>query len=184
MRIILLLTLIFCFGLVFQTQAQGDKVNKKKFKNVDMSPYKTFDIVDLKIEDLPHFKAREKGIQRFLDGVKSEMISRGYTEDEDNPDLIINIAAYITEEVQTRETTLREAPPYIGQRNYHWEVQDVPIGTYTQGTVVMDLVDAKKNELIWQNSADRVLYDKNREKNDKNIDAGLKKLFKKFPKKK
>ena len=51
---------------------------------------------------------------------------------------------------------------------------------YKEGTLVVDLYDAKTKELIWRGSAEDTLSDKEA-KNEKNLDKGVAKMFKKFP---
>jgi hypothetical protein len=51
---------------------------------------------------------------------------------------------------------------------------------YKEGTLVVDLYDAKTKQLIWRGSAQDTLSDK-AEKNEKNLDKGVAKMFKKFP---
>jgi hypothetical protein len=51
---------------------------------------------------------------------------------------------------------------------------------YKEGTLVVDLYDAKTKQLIWRGSAEDTLSNK-AEKNEKNLDKGVAKMFKKFP---
>ena len=51
---------------------------------------------------------------------------------------------------------------------------------YKDGTLVVDLFDAKTKQLIWRGSAEDVLSDK-AEKNEKNLEKGAAKMFKDFP---
>jgi len=51
---------------------------------------------------------------------------------------------------------------------------------YKVGTLVVDLYDAKTKQLIWRGSAQDTLSDK-AEKNEKNLNKGVAKMFKKFP---
>jgi len=67
----------------------------------------------------------------------------------------------------------------MGQRNYHWEVQEVPVGTYKVGTVSIDLVDTEQNKLVWSES-ERDVINKSTKKVRKRIDKGVKKIFRKF----
>src|ERR1700730_442289 len=52
--------------------------------------------------------------------------------------------------------------------------------TYTVGTLVVDLFDAKTEKLIWRSSSSDTLSDK-ADKNTKNLDKGVKKMFQHFP---
>jgi hypothetical protein len=51
---------------------------------------------------------------------------------------------------------------------------------YQEGTLVIDLYDGKTKQLIWRGSTESVLSDK-AEKNEKNLDKGVAKMFKDFP---
>ncbi len=51
---------------------------------------------------------------------------------------------------------------------------------YKEGTLVVDLYDAKTRQLIWRGSAENTLSDK-AEKNEKQLDKGVEKMFKNFP---
>jgi hypothetical protein len=52
--------------------------------------------------------------------------------------------------------------------------------TYQVGTLIVDLYDTKTRQLIWRGSACDTLSS-NSNKNIKNLDKGVEKLFKKFP---
>ena len=51
---------------------------------------------------------------------------------------------------------------------------------YKEGTLVVDMYDAKTKQLIWRGSAEDTLSN-NADKNEKNLDKGVAKMFKKFP---
>jgi hypothetical protein len=52
--------------------------------------------------------------------------------------------------------------------------------TYKVGTLVVDLFDAKTKKLIWRGSSSDTLSDKS-DKNIKNLDKGVEKMFGHFP---
>jgi hypothetical protein len=54
------------------------------------------------------------------------------------------------------------------------------VETYTVGTLVIDLFDAKTEKLIWRSSSSDTLSD-NADKNTKNLGKGVTKMFKHFP---
>ncbi len=51
---------------------------------------------------------------------------------------------------------------------------------YKEGTLLVDLYDAKTKQLIWRGSAEDTVSN-NAEKNEKNLNKGVAKMFKKFP---
>jgi hypothetical protein len=54
------------------------------------------------------------------------------------------------------------------------------VNTYKVGTLVIDLFDAKTEKLIWRSSSSDTLSD-NSDKNIKNLDKGVNKMFQHFP---
>jgi hypothetical protein len=54
------------------------------------------------------------------------------------------------------------------------------VETYRVGTLVIDLFDAKTEKLIWRSSSSDTLSEK-ADKNTKNLDKGVKKMFAHFP---
>ena len=51
---------------------------------------------------------------------------------------------------------------------------------YKEGTLVVDLYDAKTKQLIWRGSAEDTVSN-DAAKNEKNLDKSVVKMFKKFP---
>ena len=51
---------------------------------------------------------------------------------------------------------------------------------YKEGTLVIDMYDGRTKQLIWRGSTESVVSDKV-EKNEKNLDKGVTKMFKNFP---
>jgi len=141
------------------------------------SNYQTFDFLDFDMKILIDIERRPENVDYLKAAIQRELEAKGLTRSE-TPDLLVNIGVLLEEKVQTRETDIREMQ-YMGQRNYHWEVEEIPIGTYNEGTVNIDLVDAAQNKRVWEGSASSVLVKKNT-KMQKRIDQGIKKAFKKF----
>jgi hypothetical protein len=150
----------------------------KQAEGVTLSNYKTFDFykIDTEVVPSPSFNQRTEWLKNEI---ASQLVKRGLSQTSDNPDLLVNIGIVIEEKVQTRETTIRDAPHYMGTRNYHWESQEVAVGTYEEGTVTIDLVDRAKNEMIWEGVASSIIVKKD-EASKKNIAEGVAMLFEKI----
>lgn len=107
------------------------------------------------------------------------MKNRGYYPTRNNPDLLVNIGAVVKEKTQTRQTTIREAPLYTGQRRYHWQSQEVPVNTYQEGTINLHVVDAQRNALLWDVAVSSVLNQ--RQVTPAEVGRAVAKAFEKFP---
>jgi hypothetical protein len=113
--------------------------------------------------------------------IARQLQMRGLKRSTGEADLLINLGIVVDEQVQTRQTDIRSDPPhYIGQRRYTWKSREVEVGRYNVGTVSVHLVDRKRNEMVWQGTAERVLSDKT-EKQQEQISKGMEKLIGSIP---
>lgn len=153
-------------------------------KNAVWSSYKTFAFIDTnRISPVPN-TAYLAAIEQVKRAVAAELINRGYKQITagqfgEQGDLLVNIGGVVNEKTQTRQTTIYEAPRYIGQRRYHWQSQDVLVGTYKEGTISVHIVDARRNNLLWDAAVSSVL--KKGAVTDEQVHKGVARLFTKFP---
>jgi hypothetical protein len=143
--------------------------------------YKTYNFMDETARNDSAFQRSGTGIFDLKRAVAHEMESRGFQRAA-QPDLWVNIGIVTQQKDQTRETNFRQdgAPYYIGQRNYHWQAQDVVVGQYQEGTATVDIVDAARKEQVWQGTTTSILS-RNPDKSAKQIDEGVATIFRKFP---
>jgi len=91
--------------------------------------------------------------------ISKEMDARGY-EKSDDPDLLINFNAFLRD--KTKVTT-RPAPVsyggYYGYRRGYYDpwfgyshsyATETHVSEYTEGTLNIDLVDAKNKKMVWE----------------------------------
>jgi hypothetical protein len=137
--------------------------------------YKTFDffIVEGSGDTTENFDANA---QLIMQAISRELQSRGLQPNGVKPDLLVNIGIVVREKVQTRETNIREAPRYIGQRRYSWKSEQVEVGRYKEGTVTVDLVDRVENNLVWKGVVEGTIPTK-KEKIEPTINKGVSELF-------
>ena len=95
----------------------------------------------------------------FKRAAQREMESRGYTYDPKAPDLLVNFNASI--EDKTRVTTVSQPVMAGGGYGYRggyysaWPAysNQTYVDQYRQGTVNVDVVDAKRQKLVWEGVA-------------------------------
>ncbi|MEJ2005613.1 MAG: DUF4136 domain-containing protein [Cyclobacteriaceae bacterium] len=133
-------------------------------------------------ETFNFYRVNVPGESPYLEDLKNAIISRfqsrGYRLD-DNADILINIGTNVEEKIQTRETDYRDIR-YMGQRNYSWESEEVIVNQYREGTAVIDIVDSRTDQLIWQGVAAGTVVG-NEQKMQKRIEKGIDLLFKDLP---
>jgi hypothetical protein len=147
--------------------------------NVDFRAYKTYNFMDVTARNEADFQGPGTGVEALKQAIARELGRRGYQQAA-NPDLLVNIGVVTQDQVQTRETTIREAPRYIGQRNYHWQSAEVVVNRYEEGTATVELVDAARQQLIWQGAVKGTLTP-DPDKLTKRIDDAIAALFAKYP---
>ncbi|MCG2610625.1 DUF4136 domain-containing protein [Flavobacterium sp. SM15] len=168
---LLSLTLLFIAGACSTVRVDSDYDNK-----VDFSQYKTYAYQKSGIDKAEISDLDKKRILRAID---AEMNKKGYTK-SDSPDLLVNIFTKEREQVDVNQYNAGWGygwgwgwNPYIwGGRTY--------VSTSTEGTLYIDLIDAKKKELIWQGKGSGYLTH-DREKKDERTNEFVSKILAQFP---
>lgn len=147
--------------------------------NANFAAYKTCNFMDVKARQEGEAPTYITGVPELKQAVGQELERRGYQQSA-TPDLWVNIGVVTEDKVQTRETNIRDAPRYIGQRNYHWQSEQVVVNKYSQGTASIELVDAARNERVWEGTLTSILV-RNADKRAKRIDKATAELFATYP---
>lgn len=172
---------VYLFLLLLTACSSTKVLNAEKAEGVDFTGYKTFDF----------YKAEAKGdtisqnfsnrVEKLEDAIALKMQKFGYLLSKTNPDLLINIGIVENKEVQTRQADFRtDAPRYVGQRHYSWKSEQVDAANYREGTVAVDIVDAKQNKLVWTGAVQDILPD-SESRVDATIKKGVNKLLSGYP---
>lgn len=165
-------------AVLFQSCSPVRVISSEEKEDVNFAAYQTFNFLDISVKN-DSLDREIPAIQMLKDAIVFQMEDLEYKL-SDNPDLWVNIGVMVVEKVQTRETDIREAPVYIGQRRYHWEREEVIVDEYEQGTVTVDIIDAKEMERIWEGVAVGTLSD-NQNKMEKRINDAMELLFNRYP---
>ena len=147
---------------------------------VNLAQYKTYNFMDQVARNDSAFINSGSNIFDLKRAVTAELESRGLRK-ADKPDLWVNIGLVTEQRTQTRTANYRfDGPYYIGQRNYRWQANEIPVGQYQEGTATIDLVDAARKELVWQGITTTILS-RTPSRASKQIDKGVAEVFAKFP---
>jgi len=155
-------------------------VSSDKAPKTDFKKYKTYQVYGLNVTTIPEFEPKKESINFLIAEIGKQMTARGYQKVKENPDLILNIGIVITAEQKTRQTDIRDAPRYIGQRNYHWESEEIVVQNYNEGTVILDVVESENNKLIWQ-AVSKGMISGSMDTNMNRITKAVKKMYNKYP---
>ncbi len=142
--------------------------------SANFSQYKTFSWEKVQTKD-------PLMVDRIKDAVNSALSAKGWTLVPSGGDVEV-FAIETTQNQQTLDTFYNG---FGGGRRWGgfgggFGDATTTVDTYKVGTLVVDLFDAKTEKLVWRSSASDTLSN-NADKNTKNLDKGVKKMFQHFP---
>ncbi len=145
-------------------------------KNIDFSQYKTYAFHKRGIDKV---QISELDKKRILRAIETEMTKKGMTK-SDNPDLLINF--------QTKEREQLNVDQFNAGWGYGWGWGWNPyfwggrtyVTSSTEGTLYIDLIDAKKKELIWEGEGVGDLTE-NRKEKENQINEFVAKILAQYP---
>jgi hypothetical protein len=122
-------------------------------------------------------------IDRIKAAVDAALAAKGWTQVESGGDISI-VAIEINRDHQTLNTFYDNFGGGFGRRGFGsfggFGEATTTSDTYTVGTLVVDLFDAKTKDLVWRGVSSGMLSDKSA-KNIENLNKGVQKLFQHFP---
>ncbi|SHJ41993.1 protein of unknown function [Hymenobacter daecheongensis DSM 21074] len=120
--------------------------------SVNFRTYKTWAWYPQQMADTEGGPAR--GYESFLDkrlrtAVETEMTRKGLTQVEKDPDVFVAYSAKVEDKQRVNGAYSPYGYPYYGY-GYGRGMGMNPISEYKAGTVIIDLVDARRKELAWR----------------------------------
>ena len=158
---------------VFAGKSSAQQVKTDYDRSANFGQYKTYSWEKVKTKDA-------LDVDRIKSAVNTALVAKGWTQVDSGGDVSI-VAMEITHEQQTLNTF------YDGfGGGWRWRggggfgEATTTTETYKVGTLVVDLFDTKNKTLLWRGSSSDTLSN-NSNKNIKNLDKGVEKMFKNFP---
>jgi hypothetical protein len=162
-------------ALLFATVSLAEQVKTDYDRTSNFSQYKTYSWQKVQTPD-------PLWVGRIKDAVNAALTAKGWTQVESGGQVAI-VAMETTKNQQTLNTFYDGFGGGWGWRRFGgggFGDATTTTENYKVGTLVVDLFDANSKNLIWRGSASDTLSDKS-EKNIKNLDKGVQKLFDHFP---
>ena len=158
---------------VFAGRLSAQQVKTDYDRSANFAQYKTYSWEQVKTKD-PLF------VDRIKSDVNAALAAKGWTQVDSGGDVSI-VAMEMTRNQQTLNTF------YDGfGGGWRWRgfggtgEATTTTETYRVGTLIVDLFDSKTKTLLWRGSSTDTLSN-NSDKNIKNLDKGVEKMFKQFP---
>ena len=115
---------------------------------------------------------------RIRSAVERHLTAKGFQKrDGSNADLLVAYQVAISD-----ETDISTLSTYYGYRRTGIIVQDTRIREYEQGTLILDLVDASRNELVWRGTAQsEIRSDMSPQDREARIDEAVRTILAQYP---
>jgi hypothetical protein len=155
--------------------ASAQQVKTDYDRGANFAQYKTYSWQNVKTQD-------PLDVGRIKNAVNAALAAKGWSQVDSGGDVCI-MAMEITRNQQTLNTFYDGFGGGWGWRRFGgggFGEATTTTDTYKVGTVVVDLFDSKTKQLIWRSSASDTLSN-NSDKNIKNLDKGVEKMFQHFP---
>lgn len=163
---------------------QGAKIRSNSDAAADFKQYRSFAFVSPLGTDRANY---ESLVSRALKAAaRRELEARGLVYQDASPDLLVNFSGRLDDKLRVSpSSSLTVGMGYYGYRHgiygtwplYH----ETDIDQYTQGTLNVDVVDARRNQMVWEG----VAVGRVTEKTQANVEAAIKRvmpeIFAKFP---
>ncbi|SRR6056297_529977 len=127
--------------------------------------------------------------QQLIISSRRELELRGleFVENAEQADLLVNFFGHLDEQIRTRQV----ADPWYGSSFYDFRYgfydpwptysTSTEVQQYSEGTLVIDLIDASTNQLVWEGTARNEVTERSRREAASRLDDAVKRIFKDFP---
>ncbi len=164
------------FLLFLITGCSSIRVNSDYDQKVDFTQFKTFAFYKTGIDKV---EISDLDKRRILRSIDETLTVKGLTKSE-TPDLLVNIFTKEREQVSVNQFNSGWGYGWgYGWNPYFWG-GNTAVSRYTEGTLYIDLIDAKKKELVWQGEGEGVLT-KDTNRKDEVIKEFVTKILEQYP---
>jgi len=164
--------------------ASGPEIRADYDRGADFGKYRSYGFVAQAGTDEGDFKSLST--QMLQNAASRQMEARGYTR-SDNPDLVINFKGQLEEKTDIESTPAPYYGPGWGYGGWGgaywggWGGTEVTTHRYNVGTLVMDVVDREKRQVVYQGGIEGVVTREMMQNREATITAAVGHLFSKYP---
>lgn len=174
----LTLTLV---GITLLASCSSISVNTDFDPSADFSKFKTYTWIEKPVNVSGNAQQAQvhSGLlgKRIMNAVDGQMVQKGFTKVEDNPDIFVVYHTGVQDKVQVTDWGYGYGP-YGGW----YGGGGVDVYQYQEGTLIVDLVDAATKQLVWRGTAQAVLGgNKSPEQQQQILDNVAGRMFQKYP---
>jgi Domain of unknown function (DUF4136) len=164
--------------------ASGPEIRADYDKAADFGKYRTYGFVAE--SGTAGSDVKSLATQMLQAAASRQMEARGYTR-SDNPDLVVNFKGKLEEKVDVDSTPAPYYGPGWGYGGWYgapyggWGGTQVTTRRYNVGTLVMDVVDREKRQVIFQGGVEGVVTKEAMQNREAAINRAVEYIFSKYP---
>jgi hypothetical protein len=176
-------TILFVTALL--TGCASISVNYDYDTSADFTQYKSFSWMPMEGRDVAGGAAMaNNGLlsMRVQSSVDAQMNARGLQKADGDSDLLLAYHFGATDKIQVSDWGYNYSG-YYGHGGYGYGGRNIDVYQYTEGTLLIDIVDAATNTLIWRGTGTGVVDSgqKSPEKIQANVDKAVAEIMVSFP---
>lgn len=182
MKTIKNLCLLCAAALVITSCGSSLKVSSDYDKAANFSGYQTFNFYNLKTTG----SVSQMNADRIANAIRAQLTAKGFRETSNNPDLMVNAVTVLKDKQSVSASTNYYGyggmyRPYgywggMGTTGY----TTVSTYDYKDGSLVIDIVDAKTNKVVWEGTGNKDI-DKAPKNPEAAINEAVTKIMASFP---
>mgnify|MGYP003397927413 FL=1 len=170
-------------GLLAMTGcASGPTIRSNADPGVDFARFQTFNFMQ------PLSTDRE-GYQSFISrdlmaAAERELVGLGLKRTETSPDLLVNFSANLDQRLRVTQTPQSSRGSFgTHRRGFYntWPTYRTDVQQYTMGTVIVDVIDASRMQLVWEGVAAQRITQSRADNIGPVIDEAMREVFARFP---
>jgi hypothetical protein len=174
------------FAISLSACSSGSKIRSDYDRAADFGSYRTYNFIEGAGPDGPDYQSLFT--KYMITAISQEMESRGYTK-SDNPDLLVNFNALLQDKTKvTQSPAPMPMGGYYGYRGAYYGgwggygyATETHVSQYTEGTFNIDIIDAKKKQLVWEAVAVGRITEEKLAELEENVMEGVPRFFANYP---
>ena len=172
-------TLLIAAAFLLMARVAAADVRTTVDPQADLGKYRTFVFLQADPKDKGAITDK-MALERLRSMIAGHLGKRGYKPVE--PGKTADLGVHFAGHVEPKQSVLMTGRP--GPYSYNWgrtELGGQDTFDYREGTLIVDLIDVSKNQLLWRTRISEALTASYSEENWKKIDRSLGEAFKKLP---
>ena len=170
-------------GLLAMTGcASGPTIRTNADQSVDFTRFQSFNFMQ------PLSTDRE-GYQSFISrdlmaAAERELVGLGLKRTDTSPDLLVNFSANLDQRLRVTQTPQSSMGTFgTHRRGFYsaWPTYRTDVRQYTKGTLVVDVIDASRMQLVWEGVATNQATQSRADNIGPMIDQAMREIFAQFP---